>query len=73
MIILDFETRSRVNLLETGSNIYAMDGSTEILCVAMTDLDDGASWSGITLHGQDVLPEEWKARKGSGFESVFRA
>jgi DNA polymerase len=61
MIVLDFETRSRVNLLETGSNIYAMDGSTEILCVTMHDLEDGAHWAGILLGGK-ALPIEWYDR-----------
>ena len=62
MIVIDFETRSKCNLLTDGSNNYAMHGSTEILCVTLHDLDDDAHWAGITLHNQDVMPQEWHDR-----------
>jgi len=38
-IILDFETRSKCNLLERGTSNYALDSSTEILCMAMVYKD----------------------------------
>ena len=66
MIVLDFETRSRCNLLEAGSSNYALDPSTDILCLTLHDLDDGAEWAGITLHGQQVLPDEWHERLKNG-------
>lgn len=34
-IILDFETRSKCDLLERGSSNYGLDPSTEILCLAL--------------------------------------
>lgn len=37
MITLDFETRSRVDLSNCGSSVYARDPSTEILCLAYWD------------------------------------
>ena len=39
MIVLDYETRSRANLLEVGAHNYAAHQSTDILCLAMYDED----------------------------------
>jgi DNA polymerase bacteriophage-type len=38
-IIIDFETRSRCDLLERGGDNYALDPSTEILCMAAVYAD----------------------------------
>jgi DNA polymerase len=40
MITLDFETRSRCDLVSKGLHVYARDPSTEVLCVAWK-FDDG--------------------------------
>jgi len=40
MIVIDFETRSKVDLRKTGSSVYARDESTEVLCLGYT-LDGG--------------------------------
>ena len=46
LFIIDFETRSRVDLLTAGSDLYAQDPSTEILCMAacFSDPDDERTW-----------------------------
>ena len=36
MIVIDFETRSKVDLRNTGSSVYARDESTEVLCLGYT-------------------------------------
>ena len=45
-IIIDFETRSRCDLIERGSSNYALDPSTDILCLAATmeDPEDRREW-----------------------------
>lgn len=40
IVSIDFETRSRVDLRKTGVHPYAMDPSTDVLCVAWA-VDDG--------------------------------
>ena len=40
MLILDFETRSRVDLKACGTYLYVSDPSTEIICVAMYQMDN---------------------------------
>ena len=55
MIIVDFETRSRCNLLTAGSYLYATDPSTTWLCMGWTDRDtgeEGLLWPGDTLPPQ---------------------
>lgn len=46
MLIVDFETRSRCNLITRGSYNYARDSSTDILCAAFApaDPDDDREW-----------------------------
>lgn len=46
LLIVDFETRSRVDLTTAGSDLYAQDLSTEILCMAVcfSDPDDKRQW-----------------------------
>lgn len=50
-IHLDFETRSTVNLKEVGAFKYAMDPSTEIICMAWCP----PGTSGVQLWGRDTL------------------
>lgn len=58
MIIIDFETRSRCNLLTAGSYNYAQDISTDILCCSFTpaDPEDHREWLWYPHEGE--LPEE---------------
>lgn len=42
-ITLDFETRSRVDLKACGTDVYASDPSTDILCLAVID-NNGMEW-----------------------------
>jgi len=42
MIIFDYETRSEVDLKACGLYVYASDPNTDILCLAMYDLEDDA-------------------------------
>lgn len=41
MLIIDFETRSRCNLLKAGSYNYAQDPSTDILCCSFVPAESG--------------------------------
>ena len=45
-LVIDFETKSRVDLLTAGTDKYAQDPSTEILCMAaaFTKPDDDREW-----------------------------
>ena len=43
-VIIDFETRSRCNLLTHGTDNYAEDDSTEVLCMAAYDRGTGEKW-----------------------------
>ena len=43
-IALDFETRSRVDLIKCGADVYAQDYSTEILCCSFICKDTGEEW-----------------------------
>lgn len=43
MIILDYETRSKVDLPASGLHVYASDFSTDIICLFMYDTDDDTS------------------------------
>ena len=36
MVVIDFETRSKVDIRKTGSSVYARDESTEVLCLGYT-------------------------------------
>ena len=38
---IDFETRSRCNLLTAGAYNYSLDASTEVLCMSYAFDDDG--------------------------------
>jgi len=60
MIILDYETRSRANLPECGLYVYASDPSTDILCLAMYDLEDDAHF--VFDPCQRDMPDGWKKR-----------
>jgi DNA polymerase len=51
MIFLDFETRSRADLREVGAYRYAEDPSTEAICVALAEENDGV------VLVQDPTPE----------------
>tara|TARA_R110000787_G_scaffold14333_2_gene44224 strand:+ start:6701 stop:8725 length:2025 start_codon:yes stop_codon:yes gene_type:complete len=46
MLIVDFETRSRVDLLTAGSYLYAQDGSTQVICCSFmfSDPEDEREW-----------------------------
>jgi DNA polymerase len=44
MVIIDFETRSKADLLAVGTDKYASDPSTDILCMAVYDLDTDREW-----------------------------
>lgn len=52
-IIIDFETRSRCDLAERGGDNYALDISTEILCLAACyeDAEDTRAWLWYPHHG----------------------
>ena len=54
----DIETRSTLDLADTGAWRYAADPTTEVLCVAYA-VDDGAV--NIWTPGQ-AIPEEFKTR-----------
>lgn len=43
-IVIDFETRSRVDLKKAGAYKYASDPSTDILCMAAYDIDTDQEW-----------------------------
>ena len=43
-IVIDFETRSRVDLPIAGTDNYAADPSTDILCLAVHQLTTNAKW-----------------------------
>jgi DNA polymerase len=65
MLILDFETRSRVDLKSAGTYLYASDPSTEIICLAIIDQDSKETW----LWYAD---SPWAPAKSS-FEAIERA
>lgn len=44
ILVLDYETRSRVNLKTQGADTYATDPSTDILCLAMAFTDTPEQW-----------------------------
>lgn len=44
MVILDFETRSRCNLITRGAYNYALDASTDIICMAAYCLNTESRW-----------------------------
>lgn len=80
MIYIDFETRSRLDIKETGAWKYSLDASTEILCMAWA-LDDGEVQ--LYLPGTSERPpwakdlESFKAHGGvieahnAGFEQAI--
>jgi len=60
LLIIDFETRSRVDLLTAGSDLYAQDLSTEVLCFAacFSDPDDERVW---LFYGYEIaLPMDFQ-------------
>lgn len=59
VIILDYETRSRVNLPECGLYVYATDPSTDIICLFMYDTDDDTS-CGILM--PQCMPMVWRMK-----------
>jgi DNA polymerase len=56
VIIIDFETRSRSNLLDEGADKYASDPTTDILCMAAHDLPTGKEWLWFPSDGP--LPDD---------------
>ena len=58
ILIVDFETRSKVDLIKAGSYTYAQDTSTDILCCAFmwVDKDDKREWLWFAKDGP--LPDE---------------
>lgn len=58
MIIIDFETRSRCNLLTAGSYNYAQDLTTDILCCSFTPQDPDDSREFIWYPHDGPLPDE---------------
>jgi len=53
MLIIDFETKSRCNLLTAGAYNYAADDSTDIICMAAINAA-GKTW---IWYAGDELPE----------------
>ena len=47
---LDFETRSRVDLKACGTDVYASDPSTEIICCSFINKDNGQKWLWFAGH-----------------------
>jgi DNA polymerase len=45
MFVIDFETRSRVDLRKCGAWVYSTDSSTEILCLGFTDGSVAGCWN----------------------------
>lgn len=58
MIIIDFETRSRCNLLTAGSYNYAQDISTDILCCSFIPADPEDHREFLWYPHEGDLPEE---------------
>jgi DNA polymerase len=44
VIMIDMETKSRVDLKACGADRYAADGSTDILCCSFINKDNGQAW-----------------------------
>jgi DNA polymerase bacteriophage-type len=60
-IILDFETRSRCDLLERGASNYALDPSTEILCLAVVYKDPAKTKEWLWFpHISKTLPRDMR-------------
>jgi len=60
MIIIDFETRSMADLTKVGTVKYGQDLSTEILCVALYDLDTHES---VVIDPEEKeLPQKWREK-----------
>lgn len=57
MIVIDYETRSRADLPTVGAYNYARDPSTDILCLAMYDLDTDESI--VFDPAERDMPDEW--------------
>ena len=55
-IVLDFETRSRIDLKAAGVDRYASDLSTDIICCSFVRKDTGESWLWYSKDG--LLPDE---------------
>lgn len=60
MIVIDYETRSRADLTKVGAHNYALDLSTDILCLYMYDLEDDVHY-GFHPYLED-FPTEWVHR-----------
>tara|TARA_R110000751_G_scaffold10128_1_gene37533 strand:- start:8166 stop:10226 length:2061 start_codon:yes stop_codon:yes gene_type:complete len=58
LLIIDFETRSRVDLKTQGTDLYCTDPSTEVLCMAacFSDPEDDRTW--LWYGYEKVLPLE---------------
>ena len=55
-LVIDFETRSRCDLVAKGGHNYAADPSTDILCMAAYDLTTDQQW--LWYPNQGVLPHD---------------
>lgn len=56
MLLIDFETRSRVDLLTAGAYTYASDPSTKIICMGWW-LGDGRRESGVWFPATQPIPK----------------
>ena len=64
ILIIDFETKSRVDLAAAGGDNYASDPSTDILCFAAAPYEDRADEADLYLDwapGDGPLPIKWQA------------
>jgi DNA polymerase len=53
-VVIDFETRSKVDLKSAGMYNYAVDPSTDILCMAAVDLNSDGQW--LWYPGEELPP-----------------
>tara|TARA_R110000851_G_scaffold129651_1_gene262713 strand:- start:2922 stop:4901 length:1980 start_codon:yes stop_codon:yes gene_type:complete len=52
VLALDFETKSRVNLLDCGTDVYASDPTTDILCCSFINKHNGQEW--LWFAGEEI-------------------
>ncbi len=52
MLVLDFETRSRADLKTAGTYMYVSDPSTDIICLAAEDMENGGKW--LYFAGEEI-------------------
>lgn len=69
-LLMDIETRSRVDLPECGGFIYSRDPSTQILCAAFMDTED-ASCRGLWVPMLAIRPPESAIRACLGDVPLF--